>query len=156
MKQLVFILLGLAIAVIAWSVLTAFSAALMKQDRARSFANVSLIWNRLDDYRITHGSYPPAQDMTSLLKTLNLSDGDFQKVYFVDIHSAVYYPPAPGHEDPYAYPAETILALPINQLFGGKREMMTALRDGGIRCLTIVSPISAAPGTPAPVSAPAQ
>jgi hypothetical protein len=72
-KQLVFILLGLAIAVIAWFVLTAFSAALMKQDRARSFANVSLIWNRLDDYRITHGNYPPAQDMTSLLKTLNLS-----------------------------------------------------------------------------------
>ena len=75
MKQLVFILLGLAIAVIAWFVLTAFSAALMKQDRARSSANVSLIWNRLDDYRTTHGSYPPAQDMTSLLKTLNLSDG---------------------------------------------------------------------------------
>ena len=31
-----------------------------------------------------------------------------------------------------------------------------ALRDGGIRCLTIVSPISAVPGTPAPVSPPAQ
>ena len=54
--------------------------------------NFRLVYTRLEDHNQKYGSYPPQQDMRSLLKTLRLSDGDLFKVS-IDIGSAVYHAP---------------------------------------------------------------
>ena len=76
-----------------------------KIDDANITSNLSQISKYLYVYEEEHGSYPPQQDMESLLETLGMND--FSKTRFYDIHSAEYHAPA---EDSYD-PNETIITI---------------------------------------------
>ena len=54
-----------------------------------------------------HGSYPPQQDMRSLLEMLGMNDSDFIKTRFYDLYSAEYHAPAEDSNDPN----ETIITI---------------------------------------------
>ena len=77
------------------------SAALqLKQDNADITSNLSRISKRLYAYQEEHGSYPPQQDLESLLETLGLRESDFYRTAYFDIHSAEYHAPAGDSNDP--------------------------------------------------------
>ena len=70
-------------------------------------SNLSQISKYLYVYEEEHGSYPPQQDMESLLETLEVNDSVFIKTRFYDLYSAEYHAPA---EDSYD-PNETIITI---------------------------------------------
>ena len=76
-----------------------------KIDDANITSNLSQISKYLYVYEEEHGSYPPQQDMESLLETLGMND--FIKTRFYDLYSAEYHAPA---EDSYD-PNETIITI---------------------------------------------
>ena len=76
-----------------------------KIDDANISSNLSQISKYLYVYEEEHGSYPPQQDMESLLETLGMND--FSKTRFYDLYSAEYHAPA---EDSYD-PNETIITI---------------------------------------------
>ena len=76
-----------------------------KIDDANITSNLSQISKYLYVYEEEHGSYPPQQDMESLLETLGMND--FSKTRFYDLYSAEYHAPA---EDSYD-PNETIITI---------------------------------------------
>ena len=78
-----------------------------KIDDANITSNLSQISKYLYVYEEEHGSYPPQQDMESLLETLGLNESNFSKTRFYDIYSAEYHAPA---EDSYD-PNETIITI---------------------------------------------
>ena len=78
-----------------------------KIDDANITSNLSQISKYLYVYEEEHGSYPPQQDMESLLETLEINDSVFIKTRFYDIYSAEYHAPA---EDSYD-PNETIITI---------------------------------------------
>ena len=99
-KQLMtYSLCGVIILGLAAKALWFFLEVQRKQDMANMAHNFRLVYTRLEDYNNKYGSYPPQQDMRSLLKTLRLSDGDLFKVS-IDIGSAVYHAPNPKNEEP--------------------------------------------------------
>jgi len=92
-KQLmIYSLCGVIILGFAAKALWFFLEVQRKQDLTNMAHNFRLVYTRLEDYNKKYGSYPPQQDMRSLLKTLRLSDGDLFKVS-IDIGSAVYHAP---------------------------------------------------------------
>ena len=78
-----------------------------KIDDANITSNLSQISKYLYVYEEEHGSYPPQQDMESLLETLEINDSVFIKTRFYDLYSAEYHAPA---EDSYD-PNETIITI---------------------------------------------
>ena len=78
-----------------------------KIDDANITSNLSQISKYLYVYEEEHGSYPPQQDMESLLETLGMNDSVFIKTRFYDLYSAEYHAPA---EDSYD-PNETIITI---------------------------------------------
>ena len=78
-----------------------------KVDNAHITSDLSRISKHLFVYEEEHGSYPPQQDMKSLLETLGLNDSDFVKTRFYDIYSAEYHAPAVDSYDPN----ETIITI---------------------------------------------
>ena len=78
-----------------------------KIDDANISSNLSQISKYLYVYEEEHGSYPPQQDMESLLETLGMNESGFSKTRFYDIYSAEYHAPA---EDSYD-PNETIITI---------------------------------------------
>ena len=78
-----------------------------KIDDANITSNLSQISKYLYVYEEEHGSYPPQQDMESLLETLEVNDSVFIKTRFYDLYSAEYHAPA---EDSYD-PNETIITI---------------------------------------------
>ena len=76
-----------------------------KVDNAHITSDLSRISKHLFVYEEEHGSYPPQQDMESLLETLGMND--FSKTRFYDLYSAEYHAPA---EDSYD-PNETIITI---------------------------------------------
>ena len=78
-----------------------------KIDDANISSNLSQISKYLYVYEEEHGSYPPQQDMESLLETLGMNDSVFIKTRFYDLYSAEYHAPA---EDSYD-PNETIITI---------------------------------------------
>ncbi|MBR2962864.1 MAG: hypothetical protein IKC53_01500 [Lentisphaeria bacterium] len=78
-----------------------------KVDNAHITSDLSRISKHLFVYEEEHGSYPPQQDMKSLLETLGMNDSDFVKTRFYDIYSAEYHAPA---VDSYN-PNETIITI---------------------------------------------
>ena len=59
-----------------------------KIDDANISSNLSQISKYLYVYEEEHGSYPPQQDMESLLETLGMNESDFSKNRFYDLYSA--------------------------------------------------------------------
>ena len=99
-KQLmIYFLCGVIILGFAAKALWFFLEVQRKQDLTSMAHNFRLVYTRLEDYNKKYGSYPPQQDMRSLLKTLRLSDGDLFKVS-IDIGSAVYHAPKQKNEEP--------------------------------------------------------
>ena len=78
-----------------------------KIDDANITSNLSQISKYLYVYEEEHGSYPPQQDMESLMETLEMNDSVFIKTRFYDLYSAEYHAPA---EDSYD-PNETIITI---------------------------------------------
>ena len=76
-----------------------------KIDNANISSNLSQISKGLYMYEMGHGSYPPQQDMKSLLETLEMNDSVFIKTRFYDIYSAEYHAPAVDSYD------ETIITI---------------------------------------------
>ena len=99
-KQLmIYFLCGVIILGFAAKALWFFLEVQRKQDLTNMAHNFRLVYTRLEDYNKKYGSYPPQQDMRSLLKTLRLSDGDLFKVS-IDIGSAVYHATKKKNEEP--------------------------------------------------------
>ena len=101
----------------------------LHQDVVRTWGNMGQVYKGLFMYSMSCGCYPPQQDMESLLETLRLKDGDFGKVWSIDIKSAEY--PAPQGE--IKVPdicQEPILTIRVRRHVFGKRELYIVRRDG--------------------------
>ena len=127
-KQLmIYSLCGVIILGFAAKALWFFLEAQRKQDLANMAHNFRLVYARLEDHNKKYGSYPPQQDMRSLLKTLRLSDGDLFKVS-IDIGSAVYHAPKQKNKDP-------VLTIQIKPHWFRKNHVQIVMRkhDGFIQ-----------------------
>ena len=80
-------------------------------------------------YSMSHGCYPPQQDMESLLETLGLKDSDFQKVWLTDIKSAEYHAP-PGAVKVPDVSQDPILTIRVRQHVFGGNQLYIVRRDG--------------------------
>ena len=101
-----------------------------KIDNANISSNLSQISKGLYMYEMGHGSYPPQQDMKSLLETLEMNDSVFIKTRFYDIYSAEYHAPA---EDSYD-PNETIITIRTKWFVpeSCKATLLFLRRDGSV------------------------
>lgn len=124
-------LIGL-ICIIVAGILYSLGEFLLYGANAVTFENLNLLYNRLEDYNIVHGNYPPQQDMKSLLKTLGLNKSDFREVLFFDISSAEYHAPSLNPEDPLKKLDNPVLSLRVKSHVFGKDERLCLKRDGGI------------------------
>ena len=122
-KVVTAILGGCLILLIAVYSLLCFGDALLKQDSANSMGNLRKIYNRLENYKAEHGSYPEQQDMRALLQTLGMSDNDLAKVYLFDIDSAEYQAPLQDSEDP-------VLTMRVRWRLLSKSITIVILKDG--------------------------
>ena len=115
-------------AIVAGAVLICFELCL-HADVVGTWANMGQVDKALFMYSMSHGCYPPQQDMESLLETLGLKDSDFQKVWFTDIKSAEYHAP-PGAVKVPDVSQDPILTIRVRRLVFGKSELYIARRDG--------------------------
>ena len=100
-----------------------------KVDNAHITSDLSRISKHLFVYEKENGSYPPQQDMKSLLETLGLNDSDFVKTRFYDIYSAEYHAPAVDSYDPN----ETIITIRTKWFVPeGYAELRFLRRDGSV------------------------
>ena len=118
--------------IIVAGILYSLGEFLLYGANAVTFENLNLLYNRLEDYNIVHGNYPPQQDMKSLLKTLGLNKSDFREVLFFDISSAEYHAPSLNQEDPLKKLDDPVLSLRVKSHVFGKDERLCLKRDGGI------------------------
>ena len=138
-KPALFVLLAVD-AFLVFPISNALTALQFKVDRIYTVENMAKVCNRLEDYIMDHGSFPPQQDFESLLKTLDIQKSDFRKTLFYSIESAEYHaldgstfsrlfdplPPTQNRE-------ERVLTLPIKRkLFGDFDELIVLRRDGSI------------------------
>ena len=98
-RLIVWFLCGIIVIGFAAKMLWFFLEVQRKQDLTNLGHNFLLVYTRLDDYKKLNGSYPPQQDMKSLLKTLRLPDGDLFKTS-IDIGTAEYHAPTHKSESP--------------------------------------------------------
>ena len=96
-----------------------------KVDNAHITSDLSRISKHLFVYEEEHGSYPPQQDMESLLETLGMND--FSKTRFYDLYSAEYHAPA---EDSYD-PNETIITIRTKWFVPESDALLRFLRRDG-------------------------
>ena len=87
------------------------------------------VYKGLFVYSLSDGSFPPQQDMESLLKTLGLKDIDFQKVRPIDIKSAEYHAPQ-GEIKTRDDWEEPILTICVKRHVFGESELYVVRRDG--------------------------
>ena len=115
-------------AIVAGSVLICFELCL-HADVVGTWANMGQVDKALFMYSMSHGCYPPQQDMESLLETLGLKDSDFQKVWFTDIKSAEYHAP-PGAVKVPDVSQDPILTIRVRQHVFGGNQLYIVRRDG--------------------------
>ena len=78
-----------------------FGDVQLKSDNALTTENlVRVVSIRLEAYKEEHGTYPPQQDMKSLLETLGIKKSDLRPTFFFDLYSAEYHAPAEDSNDP--------------------------------------------------------
>ena len=80
-------------------------------------------------YSMSHGCYPPQQDMESLLETLGLKESDFQKVWSTDIKSAEYHAPSGAVKIPDVS-QDPLLTIRVRQHVFGGNQLYIVRRDG--------------------------
>ncbi|MBP5585151.1 MAG: hypothetical protein J6Y92_02215 [Lentisphaeria bacterium] len=98
-------------------------------DVVGTWANMGQVDKALFMYSMSHGCYPPQQDMESLLETLGLKDSDFQKVWLTDIKSAEYHAP-PGAVKVPDVSQDPILTIRVRQHVFGGNQLYILRRDG--------------------------
>ena len=100
-----------------------------KVDNAHITSDLSRISKHLFVYEEEHGSYPPQQDMKSLLEMLGMNDSDFVKTRFYDIYSAEYHAPAEDSNDP----EDRLITMHVKwHLFEGYDHLLFLRREGTV------------------------
>ena len=118
--------------IIVAGILYSLGEFLLYGANAVTFENLNLLYNRLEDYNIVHGNYPPQQDMKSLLKTLKLNKSDFREVLFFDISSAEYHAFNRNQEYSAQNMDDPVLSIRVKSHVFGKDERLCLKRDGSI------------------------
>ena len=127
--MIVAVVLGCVLtAIVAGAVLICFELCL-HADVVGTWANMGQVDKALFMYSMSHGCYPPQQDMESLLETLGLKDSDFQKVWLTDIKSAEYHAP-PGAVKVPDVSQDPILTIRVRQHVFGGNQLYIVRRDG--------------------------
>lgn len=104
-------------------------AAQLKSDNALTTENMIRVSLRLEAYKTEHGSYPPQQDMRSLLETLGIQKSDFRKTFFFDLDSATYHAPPEDSTDP----EDRFITMRVKwHLFEGYDHLLFLRRDGTV------------------------
>ena len=104
-------------------------AVQLKSDNALTTENMIRVSIRLEAYKTEHGSYPPQQDMRSLLETLGIQKSDFRKTFFFDLDSATYHAPPEDSEDP----EDRFITMRVKwHLFEGYDHLLFLRRDGTV------------------------
>ncbi len=125
------------VAVVLGCVLTAIVAGAvwlglelrLRMDVIGTQANMRQMDKALFMYSMSHGCYPPQQDMESLLETLGLKESDFQKVWSTDIKSAEYHAPSGAVKIPDVS-QDPILMIRVRQHVFGGNQLYIVRRDG--------------------------
>ena len=119
-------ILSVIVARAAWY----FGEVQLKSDNALTTENlVRVVSIRLEAYKEEHGTYPPQQDMKSLLETLGIRKSDFRKTFFFDLDSATYHAPPEDSTDP----EDRFITMRVKwHLFEGYDHLLFLRRDGTV------------------------
>ncbi len=127
-KAVLLLLLGALFIFIAANIINALGEAVLKSDNALTTENMIRVSLRLEAYKTEHGSYPPQQDMRSLLETLGIQKSDFRKTFFFDLYSATYHAPPEDSTDP----EDRFITMRVKwHLFEGYDDHLLFLRRDG-------------------------
>jgi hypothetical protein len=127
-KLVLLLLLGAVFIYIAANIVMAVGNAVLKSDNALTTENMIRVSKHLEAYKTEHGSYPPQQDMRSLLETLGIRKSDFRKTYFFDLDSATYHAPPEDSTDP----EDRFITMRVKwHLFEGYDDHLLFLRRDG-------------------------
>lgn len=127
-KAVLLLFLGALFILIAANVVMAVGDAVLKSDNALTTENMLRVSKRLEAYKTEHGSYPPQQDMRSLLETLGFQKSDFRKTFFFDLYSATYLAPSEDSTDP----EDRFITMRVKwHLFEGYDDHLLFLRRNG-------------------------
>ena len=128
-KLVLLLLLGALLIYIAAHIILFVGEAVLISDNNLTTANMIRVSLRLEAYKTEHGSYPPQQDMRSLLKTLGIQKSDFRKTFFFDLYSATYHAPPEDSTDP----EDRFITMRVKwHLFEGYDHLLFLRRDGTV------------------------
>lgn len=128
-KLVLLLLLGALFIFIAANIINALGEAVLKSDNNLTTENMIRVSLRLEAYKTEHGSYPPQQDMRSLLETLGIQKSDFRKTFFFDLYSATYHAPPEDSTDP----EDRFITMRVKwHLFEGYDHLLFLRRDGTV------------------------
>ena len=107
-----------------------FGDVQLKSDNALTTENlVRVVSIRLEAYKEEHGTYPPQQDMKSLLETLGIKKSDLRPTFFFDLYSAEYHAPAEDSNDP----EDRLITMHVKwHLFEGYDHLLFLRREGTV------------------------
>jgi hypothetical protein len=127
--MIVAVVLGCILTVIVAGLFWIGAELTLHTDVVRTWGNMSQVYKGLFAYSLSHGCYPPQQDMESLLETLGLKDSDFQEVKSIDIKSAEYHAPQGEIKtlDDWMAP---VLTIRVRRHVFGRSELYIVQRDG--------------------------
>ena len=128
-KLVLLLLLGALFIFITANIINALGEAVLKSDNNLTTENMIRVSLRLEAYKTEHGSYPPQQDMRSLLETLGIQKSDFRKTFFFDLYSATYHAPPEDSTDP----EDRFITMRVKwHLFEGYDHLLFLRRDGTV------------------------
>ena len=128
-KAVLLLLLGAVFIFIAANIILYVGEAVLISDNNLTTANMISVSLRLEAYKTEHGSYPPQQDMRSLLETLGIRKSDFRKTFFFDLYSATYHAPPEDSTDP----EDRFITMRVKwHLFEGYDHLLFLRRDGTV------------------------
>lgn len=128
-KLVLLLLLGALLIFIAAHIILFVGEAVLISDNNLTTANMISVSLRLEAYKTEHGSYPPQQDMRSLLETLGIQKSDFRKTFFFDLDSATYHAPPEDSTDP----EDRFITMRVKwHLFEGYDHLLFLRRDGTV------------------------
>lgn len=128
-KAVLLLLLGAVFIFIAANIILYVGEAVLISDNNLTTENMIRVSLRLEAYKTEHGSYPPQQDMRSLLKTLGIQKSDFRKTFFFDLDSATYHAPSEDSTDP----EDRFITMRVKwHLFEGYDHLLFLRRDGTV------------------------
>ena len=128
-KLVLLLLLGVLFIFITANIINALGEAVLKSDNNLTTENMIRVSLRLEAYKTEHGSYPPQQDMRSLLETLGIQKSDFRKTFFFDLDSATYHAPPEDSTDP----EDRFITMRVKwHLFEGYDHLLFLRRDGTV------------------------